>query len=126
MPDKDAKAMGAKVRKYRELAGLSQSELGDRLDVSYQQVQKYERGMNRMSVDTLLRLAKALDQPLSVFLPPGSGSGVDSDQVFEAPLDYSPLTREERDMLKAFRELGDDKIRAAFLITLKAVASRKH
>ena len=72
MADKDGKGMGAKVRRLREAAKLSQTELGDKLGVSYQQVQKYERGVSRLSVDTLLRLARALDQPIAAFLPAGA------------------------------------------------------
>jgi transcriptional regulator with XRE-family HTH domain len=127
--DKDGKALGAKVRKFREQAGLSQTELGEKLGVSYQQVQKYERGVSRMSVDTLLRLARALDRPLGAFLPAGavpSGEAGQAGAVFEPRPDYAPLTRDERDLLKAYRDLGDDKVRAAFLATLKAAASRKH
>ncbi len=125
MAEKEGKALGAKVRKSRELAGLSQTELGEKLGVSYQQVQKYERGISRMSVDTLLRLTKALDQPFSAFLPGGVVGG-EGGHVSEPRSEYTPVSREERDLLKAFRETGDDKIRAAFLAMLKAAASRKH
>ena len=75
-PDKGAvqggKAMGARVRRFREAAGLSQTEFGDKLGVSYQQIQKYERGASRLSLDTFLRLTRALEQPLAVFLPQGT------------------------------------------------------
>ena len=124
MAEKEGKSLGAKVRKARERAGLSQTELGEKLGVSYQQIQKYERGISRMSVETLLRLSKALDQPFSAFLPPGAAW--DTGQLSEPKPDYAPISKEERDLLKAFREAGDDKIRAAFLATLKAAASRKH
>lgn len=123
MAEKESKALGAKVRKFRELAGLSQTELGEKLGVSYQQVQKYERGISRMNVDTLLRLAKALDQAFSAFLPAGPG---ESGSVSEPRPEYATLSKEERELLKAFRETADDKVRAAFLATLKAAASRKH
>jgi transcriptional regulator with XRE-family HTH domain len=134
--DRDGKSMGARVRRFREAAGLSQTELGDKLGVSYQQVQKYERGVSRLGVDTLLRLARALDQPVSVFLPlgtwvedairPDPGAASRSGHVAEPRADYAVLTRDEKEMLKAFRELGDEKLRSAFLATLKAAASRKH
>lgn len=127
--------MGAKVRKFREISGLSQTELGEKLGVSYQQVQKYERGVSRLSVDTLLRLAQALDQPVGAFLPPGAfDAGVDgggheaqelggkAGHVSEPRPDYSSLSKEEKDLLKAYRELADEKVRSAFLATLKAAA----
>ena len=115
--------MGAKIRKFRELAGLSQTRLGETLGVSYQQVQKYERGVSRMSVDTLLRLAQALEQPFSAFLPAGAG---EAGHVFETRPDYQTLAKDEKELLKAYRELEDEKVRMAFLATLKAAASRKH
>ena len=133
------KAMGAKIRRIREAAGLSQTELGDKLGVSYQQVQKYERGASRLSLDTFLRLARALEQPLAVFLPQawadesgrpegvgrtkGEGGG---GRVSESRPEYLPMSKDEKDLLKAYRELGDEKIRTAFLATLKAATARKH
>lgn len=139
-PDKVGKAMGAKVRRFREAAGLSQTELGDKLGVSYQQVQKYERGASRLSLDTFLRLARALEQPLAAFLPHGSwteepgrpdGGGRTknewgSGRVSETRPEYAPLSKDEKDLLKAYRDLADDKVRTAFLATLKAATARKH
>ena len=140
-PLQGGKAMGAKIRRIREAAGLSQTELGDKLGVSYQQVQKYERGASRLSLDTFLRLARALEQPLAVFLPQGTwgdepgrpdgGGGRTKGEggggrVSEPRPEYVPMSKEEKDLLKAYRELGDEKVRMAFLATLKAAAARKH
>jgi transcriptional regulator with XRE-family HTH domain len=139
-PDKGGKAMGAKVRRFREAAGLSQTELGDKLGVSYQQVQKYERGASRLSLDTFLRLARALEQPLAAFLPQGTwtdepgrteGTGRTKSEggggrVSESRPEYLPISKDEKDLLKAYRELGDEKVRTAFLATLKAATARKH
>jgi transcriptional regulator with XRE-family HTH domain len=122
---KEGKAMGARLRRFREASGLSQTELGEKLGVSYQQVQKYERGVSRLSVDTLLRLARALDQPIAAFLPAGVWSS-DTGQVAESRPEYLPPAKDERELLKAWRDLGDEKVRAAFLATLKAATSRKH
>ena len=144
-PDKGAvqggKAMGARVRRFREAAGLSQTELGDKLGVSYQQVQKYERGASRLNLDTFLRLARALEQPLAAFLPHGTwtdepgrtdgGAGRTKGEggggrVSESRPEYLPMSKDEKDLLKAYRELGDEKVRMAFLATLKAATARKH
>ncbi len=56
-------ALGALIRDCRLHAGLSQQDLGRAAGVSFQQVQKYESGQNRISVSRLLRLARALDLP---------------------------------------------------------------
>lgn len=62
--------IGARIRAARMALGLSQSSIGDALNLTYQQVQKYERGTNRLSVGTLQRIAEKLGLPASVFLDP--------------------------------------------------------
>jgi response regulator RpfG family c-di-GMP phosphodiesterase len=59
--------VGERVRTQRNILKLTQTELGDMLNVSFQQVQKYENGTNRISVGKLYQIAKALDVPLSFF-----------------------------------------------------------
>ena len=56
-----------RVRALRLRRGLSQSELGTALGVTFQQVQKYERGTNRISASRLYRIAEALDAPIPFF-----------------------------------------------------------
>jgi transcriptional regulator with XRE-family HTH domain len=124
MAEKENKSLGPRIRRYREQAGLSQSDLGDKLGVSYQQIQKYERGMNRLSVDTLLKVAKALDLPLNAFVDTGEGHAK-GGILSEPRPDYGFLSKEERDLVKGFRELSDDKLRAAFLALLRA-SGKKH
>jgi transcriptional regulator with XRE-family HTH domain len=53
-------AIGARVRARRRMLGLSQTALGEQLGVTFQQVQKYERGINRISGSTLIRLGRIL------------------------------------------------------------------
>lgn len=59
--------VGRRLREMRLLKGLSQSALGERVGVTFQQIQKYERGTNRLSSSTLWRAAEALDVPVSYF-----------------------------------------------------------
>lgn len=59
--------VGQRLRQRRLSLDLTQEELGARIDVSFQQIQKYERGTNRISVARLLRLAEALDVDISYF-----------------------------------------------------------
>lgn len=69
--------VGAAIRRRRQLLGLSQTKLADALDVTFQQLQKYERGLNRASASRLWQLAKALDVPVGYFfadLPPDGGA----------------------------------------------------
>lgn len=121
MAERESKSLGGRIRRYRESAGLSQTELGDRLGVSYQQVQKYERGANRVSVDALVRIARALGHPLSAFLEAEAGR---SPSVAEPRPEYG-LSRDERDLLKAWRDLPDDKVRSACLHVIKAAGRHR-
>lgn len=62
-PIKLAKCLGENIRTMRKVLGLTQSDLGKRLEISYQQVQKYEAGSNRISLDMLEKIAEALSVP---------------------------------------------------------------
>src|SRR5271154_7637768 len=66
-PDPVDVHVGKRLRQARLLAGLSQEELGDGIGVSFQAVQKYEQGENRLSASRLFRAAKLLDRPVSFF-----------------------------------------------------------
>lgn len=59
--------VGARVKLRRTLVGLSQMELGGAIGLTFQQIQKYERGTNRISASMLHRIAEALDVPVSFF-----------------------------------------------------------
>jgi transcriptional regulator with XRE-family HTH domain len=61
-------ALGQIIRHLRVSAGLTQTDLGHAVGVSFQQMQKYEMGLNRISVDRLIRLAEALEMPASDIL----------------------------------------------------------
>src|SRR3546814_14626587 len=60
--------VGRRVRLRRTLLGMSQEQLGDALNITFQQVQKYERGSNRISASRLWDIGKILDVPVSFFL----------------------------------------------------------
>jgi transcriptional regulator with XRE-family HTH domain len=124
MSEKEGKGLGARIRRFREQAGLSQTELGDKLGVSYQQIQKYERGANRVSVETLVRLGRILNHPLVAFLDTGESGQARGGSVAESRPEYGPLSKDERELIKAYRDLPDDKLRAACLLTLKAAARK--
>src|SRR5215510_7642049 len=64
---------GHRMRERRMMLGMSQTELGAALDVTFQQIQKYERGVNRVSAGTLQMLAATLKVPIAYFFdgPPG-------------------------------------------------------
>src|SRR5437763_11156404 len=67
LPGDVSKMIAAKIRGARIEAGLTQEELAEKLGVSFQQVQKYEKGVNRISPDRLQLIAEEVDRPISYF-----------------------------------------------------------
>ena len=66
--------VGGKIKTARTMQGMSQSELADKIGVSYQQVQKYERGTNRAAPSRLYDIARALSLPIAHFFPKQGGA----------------------------------------------------
>ncbi|MCB9979577.1 MAG: helix-turn-helix transcriptional regulator [Rhodospirillales bacterium] len=63
--------LGQNIRKLRRIKGLSQKQVGDTLGITYQQVQKYEKGQNRIPADFLILLQNLFNVPYSELLPSG-------------------------------------------------------
>lgn len=107
--------IGRRIREARARAGLTQRELGDRIGVTFQQVQKYEGGRSRLAVAMLCRVADALQ-----VTPPSLVSGLLGDLAGSS----DALSASERELVAAYRALGADRQRAALLALLQAFAPR--
>ena len=92
--------VGWQLAAYRRVAGLSQEALGAAIGVTFQQIQKYEKGTNRIGASRLFLISKALDVPVSVFFA-GLGQDEASDPV---PGD---VARDGLELLAAFRSIDD-------------------
>ncbi|MFO0754274.1 MAG: helix-turn-helix domain-containing protein [Thermodesulfovibrionales bacterium] len=103
------------IREIRKAKGLSQMQLAERIGITYQQIQKYERGVSSLSVRRLQQIADALGVPLSLFFP------AERDRVAEQVPCYGELTDEEQALLSSFRSIGDREIRKAVLSLLQAL-----
>lgn len=80
-PDPVDKFVGSRLRAERIRMGWSQADLGLAIGVTFQQVQKYERGVNRLSASMLVRSSKALGVPVAEFFPPDDQDVAASDRV---------------------------------------------
>ncbi|PHR93819.1 MAG: transcriptional regulator [Robiginitomaculum sp.] len=80
--------VGTRVRLRRQLLKMSQEKLGDQLGVTFQQVQKYERGTNRVGASRLWRMSQVLDVPVSFFYD-GLGEGAPTAEFAEN--DQTPI-----------------------------------
>ena len=78
-PDESDKLLGAKVKELRHIIGWPQKWLASKLNVSIQQIQKYEKGANRISANNLELIAKAFNKPLSYFYEEDLSKKIDNN-----------------------------------------------
>lgn len=100
-PDPIDVHVGTQLRIARELAGLTQTEVGSRLGMSFQVIQKYEQGEIRVSASRLFRLATLLARPPDYFF-----EGLTAAE----PSGIGTLTRAEVEMVRAFRAVGSPEL----------------
>jgi len=126
-PNPIDKHVGARLRLRRLLVGLSQEKLGDALGVTFQQIQKYEKGANRIGASRLQLAATILDVPVNFFFD-GSSADADAAPGFaEAPAqDYIADTAdgdEGRQLMSAFRRIRTPHLRRKVLDLVEAMAA---
>jgi transcriptional regulator with XRE-family HTH domain len=109
--------LGRNVRTARSAAGKSQSEVAEFLDVTFQQVQKYENGKNRIPLDRLVSLADYLEVPLQQFVAPSA-----SDAEFQS-LASQFSDKEFHTLIEAWGTLKDRPARAALVNLVKCMAA---
>ncbi|TVR85348.1 MAG: XRE family transcriptional regulator [Spirochaetaceae bacterium] len=113
--------IGTRISDLRKERALSQEDLADRISVSYQQVQKYEKGRTRISVSRLVDLAAALGVGLNELIP---------DEVRAPKLQHSAdtltggfsLTRDEIRLLKLYRKVGSERMRRIVLDYMRTIS----
>lgn len=124
--------VGSRVRLRRTLLGLSQDKLARAIGVSFQQLQKYERGTNRISASRLYALSKVLGVGIAWFFedapagPKRRGAGVEprpaaANEAEEAEQD--PMTANETvKLVRAYYQIEDPKVRKKILHMVRAVS----
>ncbi|EGF89662.1 helix-turn-helix family protein [Asticcacaulis biprosthecium C19] len=95
--------VGERVRLKRKELGITQPALATQLKVSFQQLQKYERGFNRISASKLYEIAGALDVPIGYFFDGAKGTAAAASP--KVPVVPETLTAEEARLLEDFRRL---------------------
>lgn len=122
--------VGSRVRLRRTLLGMSQEKLGEALGLTFQQVQKYERGVNRIGASRLFDLSRVLDVPIGFFfddMPPemgGSQSGrrfggfQETQDGFE---DDTLHRRETLELVRAYYRITDPSVRKRVFDLIKSL-----
>jgi transcriptional regulator with XRE-family HTH domain len=111
--------VGIRIRIRRKQLNLSQSTLADHLGISFQQVQKYERGANRVSASMLVRAAEKLDMSVAELVGEAQGAVADGE-ILGMLADPRAL-----DLLRAFSSVDNPKLRAAILDLVRATAEEQ-
>jgi transcriptional regulator with XRE-family HTH domain len=111
--------LGRNLRAARAAAGKNQIETAEHLDVAFQQIQKYENGINRIPVDRLVRLAAYLEVPLVQFIAPSAG-----DSEFQS-LAAQFGAREFHKLMEAWGAIKDRQLRARLLNLVTRMADLK-
>lgn len=127
-PNPTDKHVGSRVRMRRMMLGMSQEKLGDALGLTFQQVQKYEKGTNRIGASRLQQISHILQVPVSFFFD-GAPSAVTVGGVSEAP---SPsyvsdflATSDGLALTKAFMRIKDTKLRRRIVELVEQISGEE-
>jgi transcriptional regulator with XRE-family HTH domain len=115
--------VGSRVRMRRKMLGLSQEKLGEKLGITFQQIQKYEKGTNRVGASRLQAMANAMEVPVSYFFPDTAGGGASGMQEEAASfvMDFMS-TSEGLDLSRAFTRIRSPKVRRKLVELVRAMA----
>jgi len=126
-PDDRDELIGARLKTYRDIKGMSQTELGESIGVSFQQIQKYEHGSNKVSLGRLFEICDALNVSTEKFLKgltdtdnnPNARPFIVSDNK-QTSLQPDPMTsKETTDLLKVYYSVSDPKKRKSIVKFIK-------
>lgn len=118
--------VGSRIRLRRNMIGISQEKLGERLGITFQQIQKYEKGTNRVGASRLQAIASILDVPVAFFFQdapnlegqPASGMEEGGTAYFASQVN----TAEGLQLNRAFHKIADPKVRRRVVDLVKALA----
>ncbi|MBY5336711.1 helix-turn-helix transcriptional regulator [Rhizobium leguminosarum] len=118
--------VGARIRMRRQLLGMSQERLGEQIGVTFQQVQKYEKGINRIGASRLQRIAEVLQTSPSFFFEqeksePLMLQGLDLSANMDPVAEFL-RTKEGLVLNRAFFKIADRNIRETVIALVKAMA----
>lgn len=118
--------VGGRVRLRRMLLGMSQEKLGEHLGLTFQQIQKYEKGINRIGASRLFDLSQVLGVPVQFFYEELALGGGDAAGFAERPAESYAAeflgSREGLELNKAFARISDPRVRRSIVDLVRAFA----
>jgi transcriptional regulator with XRE-family HTH domain len=129
-PDNIDVHVGQRLRVRRSLLGMSQEKLAEAIGLTFQQIQKYERGINRVSAGRLFQFSKILDVPVSYFYDsvgadaptPASGLSDNQQEAFGGEEDVMQR-KETIELVRSYYSIEDPSKRKETLRFIKAMTS---
>lgn len=115
--------IGSRIKRRRRELKISQEKLGEIVGVTYQQIQKYENGLNRVSAEMLQKIASALDADVSYFYEKPVATDVAHERV-AAYDNMKGLSPDEREVIRCLRAIDNEEYRKRFLLLLMSAASK--
>jgi len=118
--------VGGRLRQRRIMLGISQEKLADAIGLTFQQVQKYERGTNRIGASRLYELSRALDVPVGFFFENMSrevGGARGMSEAAAPAFDTPVLDRDDLELVRLHRQIGDSGLRRRLFELAKAIAA---
>lgn len=110
--------VGARMRQRREALGISQGRLGRHLGLTFSQIQKYEKGSNRIGAGRLFQIATFLSVPTGYFF-----EGLEDSPVSEESLGASPVRDELRALIDAYSAIAEPETRNSVLALVRSLSS---
>ena len=128
-PNPIDKHVGSRVRMRRMMITMSQEKLGERLGITFQQIQKYEKGTNRIGASRLQQISSVLGVPVSFFfegapVPDGAAGGFGESPSPAYVSDFL-ATADGLALTKAFMKVKDSKVRRRIVDLVEAIASEE-
>jgi transcriptional regulator with XRE-family HTH domain len=126
-PDPVDKYVGSRVRMRRIMLGMSQEKLGEALGLTFQQVQKYEKGTNRVGASRIQQISDILQVPVSFLFEGGPGRGAEGFAEASSPSYVSDFlaTSEGLALTRAFTRISDAKLRRSIVDLVEQIAARE-
>jgi len=118
--------VGVRIRMRRRMQGVSQEKLAEALGLTFQQVQKYERGANRVSASKLYEIAATLKAPVAYFFdgladPAGEADDVESQGGDERAVHAFLMTSEGLELARSFTQVPRGRVRRRLLELIRAL-----